>query len=144
MKCQQNQDQIVQLFDGMNDWEDRYKKLIEMGKELNSLPEELKTSEKLVKGCQSQVWLHAFLDAKGNMILQADSDALIVKGLVALLVRVYSGCDPEDILNTPPEFLKKLGLEAGLTPSRANGLHAMLQQIKNFAIAFRYLKNQEK
>jgi len=110
-----------------------------MGKALPELSEDLKTEQNIVKGCQSQVWLHATLNAQGQVVLQGDSDALIVKGLVALLLSVYSGSTPQEILSTPPEFLKALGFEGNLSPSRANGLHSMLKQIKNYAMAFDYL-----
>lgn len=136
-------DEIVRQFQALPDWEARYRLVIDLGKALPALPEALRTEEVKVKGCQSQVWLHASLDGD-RVIFQADSDALIVKGLVALLVRVYSGVTPQDILSFPPEFLKQLGFEGNLTPSRANGLHSMLKQIRNYAVAFDYLlKNQK-
>lgn len=136
---QERQAKIVQEFSQLTQWEDRYKKIIEMGKSLSSMPEELKTEQNIVKGCQSQVWLFAGLNDQGGMDLQGDSDALIVKGLVSLLLHVYSGAKPGEILATPPDFLKALGFEGNLSPSRANGLHAMLKQIRNYATAFDYL-----
>lgn len=136
---QERQQKIVQEFSQLTQWEDRYKKIIEMGKSLSSMPEELKTEQNIVKGCQSQVWLFAGLNDQGGMVLQGDSDALIVKGLVSLLLHVYSGATPGEILATPPDFLKALGFEGNLSPSRANGLHAMLKQIRNYATAFDYL-----
>lgn len=136
---QERQAKIVQEFSQLTQWEDRYKKIIEMGKSLSSMPEELKTEQNIVKGCQSQVWLFAGLNDQGGMVLQGDSDALIVKGLVSLLLHVYSGAKPGEILATPPDFLKALGFEGNLSPSRANGLHAMLKQIRNYATAFDYL-----
>lgn len=138
------QNQIIQEFSRLTDWEDRYKRIIEMGRELPEMPVELKTDENLVKGCQSQVWLHAALSAEGAMTIQGDSDAMIVKGLVALLLRVYSGANPNDILQTPPEFLRALGFEGHLSPSRANGLHSMLKQIRLYATAFAYVLNSKK
>lgn len=135
----ERQTNIIQEFQNLSDWEDRYKKIIEMGRQLPDMPADLKTDENLVKGCQSQVWLFAHLSPQGEMILQGDSDAMIVKGLVALLLRVYSGANPNEILQTPPEFLKALGFEGHLSPSRANGLHAMLKQIRLFATAFAYV-----
>lgn len=137
------QNQIIQEFQGLRDWEDRYKKIIEMGRQLPDMPEELKTEENMVKGCQSQVWLHAQLTPQGEMTLLGDSDAMIVKGLVAMLLRVYSGVNPNEILQTPPEFLKTLGFEGHLSPSRANGLHAMLKQIRLYAAAFAYVLNSK-
>lgn len=137
------QNKIINEFQGLKDWEERYKKIIEMGKQLPEMPAELKTEENQVKGCQSQVWLHAQLTPQGEMVLQGDSDAMIVKGLVALLLHVYSGANPNEILQTPPEFLRALGFEGNLSPSRANGLHSMLKQIRLYATAFAYVLNSK-
>ncbi|MBK9322462.1 MAG: SufE family protein [Bdellovibrionaceae bacterium] len=137
------QKQIILEFSALNDWEDRYKKVIELGRALSPMAEELKTESNRIKGCQSQVWLAAQLDSQGHVVFQGDSDALIVKGLVALLLNVYSGSSPEDILQNPPEFLKVLGFEGNLSPSRANGLHAMLKQIRFYATAFAYVLNSK-
>lgn len=141
---EQRQAQVISDFSALSDWEARYKKIIDLGKSLPEMPADLKTEKNIVKGCQSQVWLHAALNEKGQVILQGDSDALIVKGLVGLLLRVYSGATPSEILNTPPEFLKALGFEGNLSPSRANGLHSMLRQIKMYATAFDYLLKTQK
>jgi cysteine desulfuration protein SufE len=111
---------------------------------LPAFPEQLRTEQNIVKGCQSQVWLSAELNDQGQMILHGDSDALIVKGLVGLLLKVYSGATPAEILVTPPEFLRALGFEGNLSPSRANGLHSMLKQIKLYATAFDYLIKTKK
>lgn len=129
-------ERMVQEFEGLKDWEDRYKKVIQLGKTWGDLPDDKKTEEAKVKGCQSQVWLHAHLDDQGRIQFQGDSDALLVKGLVAVLLSVYSGSAPDEILKSSPDFLKKLGFEANLSPSRANGLFAMLKQIRHFAFAF--------
>ncbi|KYG61266.1 Fe-S metabolism protein SufE [Bdellovibrio bacteriovorus] len=144
MNIQERQQKVIQDFSAMNQWEDRYKKIIEMGKALPEMPENLKTEQNAVKGCQSQVWLSANLNDQGQIQLQGDSDALIVKGLVGLLLYVYSGATPSEILSTPPEFLKALGFEGNLSPSRANGLHSMLKQIKLYATAFDYLLKTKK
>ncbi|MFM6927555.1 MAG: SufE family protein [Bdellovibrio sp.] len=136
---QERQAKVISDFSVYTQWEDRYKKIIEMGKALAPMSEELKTEQNIVKGCQSQVWLHAGLNSQGQMELVGDSDALIVKGLVALLLNVYSGATPAEVLNTPPEFLRALGFEGNLSPSRANGLHSMLKQIKLYATAFDYM-----
>lgn len=144
MNIQEKQQKVIQDFSAMNQWEDRYKKIIEMGKALPEMPENLKTEQNAVKGCQSQVWLSANLNEQGQIQLQGDSDALIVKGLVGLLLYVYSGATPSEILSTPPEFLKALGFEGNLSPSRANGLHSMLKQIKLYATAFDYLLKTKK
>ena len=135
-------DAVSAEFSKLTNWEDRYKKLIQMGKDLEAIPDKLKTEEAKVKGCQSQVWLHAKLNDKGQIIFQADSDALLVRGLVAMLLKIYSGATPEDILETPPEFLKAIGFEGNLSPSRANGLFSMLKQIRLFAQAFVMLKKK--
>ncbi len=141
---QERQEQVIQEFSALTQWEDRYKKIIDLGKTLPELSEDLKTEQNIVKGCQSQVWLVAHLNEQGQVVLQGDSDALIVKGLVGLLLRVYSGATPSEILSTPPEFLRALGFEGNLSPSRANGLHSMLKQIKLYATAFEYLLKTKK
>lgn len=141
---QDRQNQIVHEFSALAQWEDRYKRIIELGKALPTFPEELRTEQNIVKGCQSQVWLSAQLDNQGRMIIHGDSDALIVKGLVGLLLRVYSGAAPSEVLATPPEFLRALGFDGNLSPSRANGLHSMLKQIKMYATAFDYLLKTKK
>jgi cysteine desulfuration protein SufE len=144
MTIQEKQAQVIADFSAVTDWEARYRKIIDLGKSLPAMDESLKTEQNIVKGCQSQVWLHASLDNQGHMILQGDSDALIVKGLVGLLLKIYSGSLPADVLMTPPEFLKALGFEGNLSPSRSNGLHSMLKQIKLYAAAFDYLAKSKK
>jgi cysteine desulfuration protein SufE len=144
MTIQEKQKQLVHDFENVGDWEERYKKIIAMGRQLPDMPEQYKTDDNKVKGCQSQVWLHAELTPDGKMLLHGDSDAMIVKGLVAVLLKVYSGADPEEILKSPPEFLRALGFEGNLSPSRANGLHAMLKQIQHFATAFAYVLKMQK
>jgi cysteine desulfuration protein SufE len=140
----QRQQNVTQEFQALSNWEERYKKIIALGKALPDLPEELKTEEAKVRGCQSQVWLHAKLNSQGGIDFQGDSDALIVKGLVALLLKIYSGATPEEILTTPPEFLKALGFEGNLSPSRANGLFSMIKQIRYFATAFAMLQDKHR
>lgn len=143
MSLQMRIEQVVQEFERVQSWEDRYKKIIQMGKELGDLPDSMKTEESKVKGCQSQVWLHAHLSSEGLVQFQGDSDAMLVKGLVALLLRVYSNAKPAEILMTPPDFLQKLGFEGNLSPSRANGLFAMLKQIRNFALVFQVQQSSQ-
>lgn len=140
---QDRAEKIKAEFAAFPGWEERYRHLIEMGKSWPSLPEEMKTETHLVKGCQSQVWLHAKMEGP-LLVLQGDSDALIVKGLVATLLRVYSSAPPQEILAFPPQFLKDLGFEGNLSPSRANGLHSMLKQIRHYALAFDYLSKAPK
>jgi cysteine desulfuration protein SufE len=130
------QQKLIEEFNALGDWEARYKHLIELGKQLEPMPAQFQNDTFKVKGCQSQVWLHAQIDEQGRMRLSADSDALIVKGLVAVLLKVYDGALAEDVLSAPTTFLKELGFEGGLSPSRANGLYAMLKQILYYATAF--------
>lgn len=127
---------LISEFNQFKDWEDRYKHLIEMGKQLPVMTEEHRIEGNKVKGCQSQVWL--FAELKGDRIFfEADSDASIVKGIVALLVKVYSGSTPDEILTTKPTFLEEMGLREHLSMSRANGLNSMMKQIAFFAMAFK-------
>lgn len=121
-----------------NDWEKKYEKLIELGKKWPGLDDQEKVEDIKVKGCQSQVWIKAELK-DGKVIFRGDSDALIVRGLVAMVLRVYSNETPSVILTTEPTFIKDLGFDAGLSPSRTNGLFSMIKQIKYYAAAFNYL-----
>lgn len=124
-------------------WEDRYKKIIVMGKEMAEMPEAHKTEQNKVKGCQSQVWFFARLE--GNHIhFEGDSDASIVKGIVALLMKVYNGASIDEVLMTKPDFLEEIGLKQHLSMSRANGLTAMVKQIGLYALAFKAQKQLEK
>ncbi|HKJ44694.1 MAG TPA: SufE family protein [Balneolales bacterium] len=130
------QDRIVREFSLFDDWTEKYEHLIKQGRKLKDFPEEQRLDQNKVKGCQSQVWLHAELD--GDKIkFYADSDAMIVKGLVSLLLRVYSEQKPEDILSYPPDFIKNIGMDTHLSPTRANGLVAMVKQIQFYAMAFK-------
>jgi cysteine desulfuration protein SufE len=132
----EKQNEIIEKFKSFDSWESKYKHIIELGKNLKAMPEELKTETYKVKGCQSQVWLFAKLEADQSIDFAADSDALIVKGLIALLVKVYSGEKASEIIKYPPLFIQKIDLGAHLSPSRANGLNSMIKQIMNYAIAF--------
>lgn len=136
---QVRQREIVDEFARLDGWEARYRRLIERGKAMGELPDNLKDDDHKIRGCQSQVWLAAEVDAGGRAVFRADSDAFIVKGLVSLLVDAYSGALPSDILATPPSFLKEIGLDQHLSPSRANGLFAMVKQIMIYAAAFQAL-----
>jgi cysteine desulfuration protein SufE len=142
MTLKERGDQIAADFAKLSNWEDRYKMIIAMGKALPDLPENMRTEDAKVKGCQSQVWLHAKLNSRNEIEFQGDSDALLVKGLVALLLKVYSGTTPEEILTTPPDFMKAIGFEGNLSPSRANGLFSMLKQIRYYATAYGLLIKQ--
>ncbi len=136
MNIQERQKTLIAEFSKLSEWEDRYKKIIELGKTLPEMSESLKIEQNIVKGCQSQVWLHAELSPEGTVRFQGDSDALLVRGLVGILLNIYSNATPMEILATPPDFLRELGFEGNLSPSRANGLHSMLKQIKMYALAF--------
>src|SRR5690625_715111 len=136
MNIAEKQDRIVRAFDLLGDWQERYRYIIKLGQKLDPLPEEEKVEENLVRGCQSQVWLTADLE-DGKVVFRADSDAAITKGLVALMVKIYSGEEPEVIRATPPECIKRIGMQEHLSPPRPNGLLAMVKQMKLYAMAFK-------
>jgi cysteine desulfuration protein SufE len=142
MTLAERQAHVVNKFAQITDWEERYKRIIQMGQQLAAYPDEFRSDDFKVKGCQSQVWLHAHLNDQKQVILQADSDALIVKGLVAVLIEVYSGSTPGEILGASVDFLKQMGLENHLSPSRSNGLYSMLKQIMYYATAFQFMLKQ--
>jgi cysteine desulfuration protein SufE len=126
------QDEIIDEFSLFPEWLDRYQYLIDLGRKLETLADDEKTDDKLLAGCQSRVWLHLGGDAE-QITIRANSDAAIVSGLIALLTRVYSGCSARQVLDTPPRFIEEIGLASHLSPTRANGLHAMLKAINEFA-----------
>ncbi|MBT8052558.1 MAG: SufE family protein [Xanthomonadales bacterium] len=126
------QDEIISSFSLFPEWLDRYQYLIDLGRKLPLLEEKEKTDDKLLAGCQSRVWLHLEGDA-GEVVIRANSDAAIVSGLIALLIDVYSGCSARQIVDTEPYFIDRIGLSEHLSPTRANGLHAMLNAIRGFA-----------
>ncbi len=126
------QDELIADFELFEDWMDRYQYLIDLGRRLPEFPEALRTEENRIRGCQSQVWFVAE-QKDGRLEFQATSDAAIVSGLIALLLRLYSGRYPQDILDTPPEFVAALQLESHLSPTRSNGLSSMLAAIRRFA-----------
>lgn len=130
------QEEIIDEFSGFDDWLDRYQLLIDLGSEQQPLPEEYKTDNNLIEGCQSRVWLQADY-AGGKITFRAESDALIVKGIVALLIKVYSGRTPDEILDNEPYFVEAIGLKEHLSPTRSNGLVAMIKQMKLYALAFK-------
>ncbi len=133
------QEEIIDEFDLFEDWMERYEYIIENGKTLQLINEENKNDDNLIKGCQSKVWLHAdYVDDK--LIFTANSDAILTKGIIALLLRVYSNQTPKDILDAEPYFIDKIGLKEHLSPTRANGLVSMIKQLKLYALAFQ-LKN---
>ncbi|MFG1486769.1 SufE family protein [Halobacteriovorax sp. RZ-1] len=136
LQIQERVDALISEFNGFGDWEDRYMHIISRGKEMESLPEDLQKEEYKVKGCQSQVWLIPELK-DGKLYFRADSDAAIVKGIVSILVGVYSNATPDEILATKPDFLDTIGLRQHLSMSRANGLSSMIKQISMYALAFK-------
>lgn len=142
MSIQVKAQEMVAKFSSISDWEQKYEKLIELGKAWPGLSEDLKTEDLKVKGCQSQVWIKAELK-DGKVFFQGDSDAIIVRGLVALVLSVYSGQSPDEILKYDAGFLKEIGLDSGLSPSRTNGLYSMIKQIKYYATAFAYLLSKQ-
>lgn len=129
------QQEIISEFAMFSDWQDRYEHLIELGKDLPLIAPEHKTEDNIVRGCQSRVWLTASHN-NGLVHFTADSDAMITKGLVALLIRVLNDRTPEEILNTPLTFIDTIGLREHLSPNRSNGLVAMLDQMKRYALAY--------
>lgn len=133
------QQQIIDEFSALPDWEDRYRRIIEYGRDLAAMDEAVKTDKNKVKGCQSTVWLHAALDGD-SITYQGDSDAMIVRGLVALLMKVYSGATPSEVVATPPSFVEATGLAGHLSQTRANGLAAMVKQIKMYAAVFQAMQ----
>lgn len=135
MSIQEIQNEIVDEFSFFENWEERYEHLIELGKSLKPLPEEKKSADKIIKGCQSTVWLDAKMQ-EDKLVFEADSDAILPKGLAALLVRIYNHQNPKDILNSNTDFIEQIGLQEFLSPTRANGLLAMIKQFKFYAIAF--------
>lgn len=130
------QDSIIEEFSDFEDWLDRYQLLIDLGNEQEPLPEEYKTDNNLIEGCQSRVWLQADL-VDGKVEFCAESDALIVKGIVSLLIKVYSGHTPDEILESEPYFVEAIGLKEHLSPTRSNGLVAMIKQMRLYALAFK-------
>lgn len=139
---QEVQHQIIEEFNALSDWTERYKHLIDQGRRLPELDDQYKIEENLVRGCQSQVWLHTYLD-EGKVIFEADSDAAITKGLVAMMVRFYSGQEPDTIIGTDPIFIKKIGMEQHLSPTRSNGLASMVKQMKIYAMAYKTKMKQQ-
>lgn len=138
MSIAETQDQIVAEFEQFDDWRARYKHIIELGRQLPDFPEEHRLDNNIVKGCQNRVWLHASLDGD-KVVFVADSEAQIVRGLVALLLRVYSGHTPDEIMEGDASFIQRVGLGENLTMNRANGLASMIKQMKFYALAFKSL-----
>ncbi|WP_031426416.1 SufE family protein [Flavimarina sp. Hel_I_48] len=132
---QEIQNEIVDEFAMFDDWMERYEYMIELGKSLPLINEKYKTEEYIIKGCQSKVWVHADME-EGKVAFTADSDAIITKGIIAILIRTFSGQPPKEILDADTAFIDKIGLKEHLSPTRANGLVSMIKQIKLYAIAY--------
>ena len=136
MTINEIQDEIIEEFSGFDDWMDKYQLLIDLGNEQEPLEEKYKTEQNLIDGCQSRVWLQADMEDDGTLYFKAESDALIVKGIVALLIRVLSGHTPQEILDADLYFIEEIGLKEHLSPTRSNGLVAMVKQMRSYALAF--------
>ena len=135
MTIKEQQDEIIDEFSIFSDWMDKYEYIISLGKELPIIDPSKKTEDNIIKGCQSQVWLDGQL-VDGKIIFTADSDAIITKGIIAILIRAFSNQHPKDILAADTDFIDKIGLKEHLSPTRANGLVSMIKQIKMYAIAY--------
>ncbi|MDK2771344.1 MAG: SufE family protein [Flavobacterium sp.] len=135
MSIKEIQEEIVDEFSMFDDWMQRYEYIIELGKSLPLIDEEYKTDENIIKGCQSKVWVHAE-EKEGNVVFTADSDAILTKGIIAILIRVFSDKKPNEILEADTDFIDEIGLKEHLSPTRANGLVSMIKQIKLYALAF--------
>ncbi len=136
MTINEMQDEVIAEFSDFDDWMDRYQLLIDLGNEQPPLDEKYKTDQNLIEGCQSRVWLQAD-EQDGKIIFQAESDALIVKGIIALLIKVLSGHTPDEILEADLYFIPRIGLQEHLSPTRSNGLLAMVKQMRMYALAFK-------
>ena len=135
MTIQEIQQEIIEEFSLFEDWMQRYEYMIELGKSLPLIAPQFKTDDNIIKGCQSKVWVHAELE-ENRLQFTADSDAIITKGIIALLIRTFSNQHPKDILDADTAFIDQIGLKEHLSPTRANGLVSMIKQIKMYAIAF--------
>jgi len=135
MKIIDIQSQIIDEFESMDDWMEKYEYMISLGKSLPLMDNDFKNDSNLIKGCQSRVWLHAELK-NDNIFFHADSDAIITKGIISILIRIYSGQPPKEILDSNFDFINKIGLKEHLSQTRANGLLSMIKQIKMYALAF--------
>lgn len=135
MTIAENQAEIVEEFSMFDDWMQRYEYMIELGKSLPLIAEEYKKDDNIIKGCQSKVWVHAELEGD-KLVFTADSDAIITKGIIAILIRAFSDQKPRDIIEADTDFIDEIGLKEHLSPTRANGLVSMIKQLKMYAIAY--------
>jgi len=132
----EKQEEIIEEFALFDDWMQRYEYMIELGKSLPLIDEKYKTEDHIIKGCQSRVWVHAEMTDNNKVSFTADSDAIITKGIIAILIRVFSNQNPKDILEASTEFIDEIGLKEHLSPTRANGLVSMIKQLKMYALAY--------
>ena len=132
---EERQREVIEEFSLFEDWTQRYEHMIDLGKSLPLISPDFKTEDNIIKGCQSKVWVHAELEGD-QLVFTADSDALITKGIIAILIRVFSGQQPQAILDADTDFINQIGLKEHLSPTRANGLVSMIIQIKMYAVAF--------
>lgn len=142
LSINETQNEIIEEFEGLSDWMDRYAYIIELGNQLPPYPENEKTPSNLIEGCQSRVWIAAHREEDGRIHFDADSDALIVKGIVSLLMRVLNDRTPDEILDSDLYFIDRIGLSEHLSPTRSNGLLAMVRQIRDYARAFKALSEK--
>ena len=140
MQIKEIQEEIVDEFSMFEDWMQRYEYIIELGKSLPLIEEKYKTEDNIIKGCQSKVWVHGE-EQDGNIVFTSDSDAILTKGIIALLIRVFSNQKPEAILEANTDFIDQIGLKEHLSPTRANALVSMIKQIKMYALAFNAKQN---
>ncbi len=137
MTIKEKEDELVDQFADIDDWMDRYAYIIDLGNALEPIPDSLKTPDRLIEGCQSRVWLDAEKTPDGKVVYRADSDAIIVKGIISMLIDVLSGHTPDEILADDLSFIQRIGLAEHLSPTRSNGLVAMVKQMRAYALAFK-------
>ena len=142
MTINEKQDELIDELSGLDDWMDRYSYIIDLGNQLPAIDESLKTPSHLIEGCQSRVWLDARLSPEGKVEFTADSDAIIVKGIISMLIDVLNDHTPQEILDADLYFIDRIGLSEHLSPTRSNGLLAMVKQMRLYATAFRELQRQ--
>lgn len=136
MNIEEHQQALISEFSMMEEWMEKYEYIIELGREMTPLAESEKSDELLIRGCQSRVWLKSSISEDGLLHFQGDSDAVITKGLVALMIRVYDGQRADDILKNEPHFIRDIGLQQHLSPTRSNGLASMIARIRDYAVAY--------
>lgn len=144
MTINETQDEIIEEFTDIDDWMDRYAYIIDLGNALPPMPENRHVPQNLIEGCQSRAWLDASLTPDGKIEFSADSDAIIVKGIISLLVKVLSGHTPDEIIDSDLYFIDKIGLSEHLSPTRSNGLAALVKQMRLYAVAFKAKQDSEK